>query len=343
MKQGILAAPGKIEIRDVPVPEPSEGEIVVKIDIALTCGTDLKAFVRGHALIPMPGPFGHEYAGVVARTGKGAGDYREGDPVMGVHSAPCMTCRYCKKGLYNHCDTIMEKKALGAFAEYLLLPSGVVTHNLFHKPEDLSFAQAALLEPLSCVVHPYGDSKIKDAETALVTGAGPIGLMHLAYLKKNGVKVIVSDISGERLLTAGEMGADYIAGTGTDSGAAVKQVVSDATDGLGVDLAVECTGQKSVWEDTVNYVRKGGAVMLFGGCPAGTGVCYDSHRLHYDELTLAGSFHYTPRDVQTAFRMLAEKKIDLSRLISGEFPLQDLEKAFVLLREGKGLKYALRP
>lgn len=343
MKQGILSAPGKIELRDIPVPEPSDGEIVVKIDTALTCGTDLKAFVRGHTLIPMPGPFGHEYAGVVAKTGKDAGDYKEGDPVMGVHSAPCMRCRYCKKGLYNLCDIIMEKKALGAFAEYLLLPSGVVTHNLFRKPEDLSFVQAALLEPLSCVVHPYNKGNIKDTETALVTGSGPIGLMHLAYLKKKGAKVIVSDISGERLSIAREMGADYIAGTGAGPDSAIEQEVSDATDGLGVDLAVECTGQKSVWEKTVNYIRKGGTVILFGGCPAGTGVCYDSRRLHYDELTLIGSFHYTPRDVQTAFRMLAEKKIDLSRLISGEFPLQDLEKAFMLLREGKGIKYALRP
>jgi L-iditol 2-dehydrogenase len=338
MQQVILIEPGKIEIRDVPVPEPSEGEIVVRVNIALTCGTDLKAYVRGHKLIPMPGPFGHEYSGTVAKTGKGITDFKEGDNIMGVHSAPCMECGYCKKGLQNLCEVIMKKKVLGAFSEYILLPVHIVRQNLFHKPQDISFEEAALLEPFSCVVHPYSTLKLDKTETALVIGAGPIGLMHLAYLKIKGVKVIVSDYYDNRLILATNMGADRIT-VPNDTANVVKEV----TDDIGVDLVMECTGQQSVWEKSVNYVRRGGAVVLFGGCPAGTQVTFDAHKLHYNELSLQGSFHYKPQDVLTSYQALKEKKFSLSKLISGEFPLKDLEKAFTLLKEGKGIKYALKP
>lgn len=338
MKQATLIEPGRIKIQDVPVPEPSNGEVVIGINTALTCGTDLKAYIRGHNLIPMPGPFGHEYSGTVAKAGKGVTGIKEGDRVMGVHSAPCLKCGYCKRGFHNLCESIMDKKALGSFSEYLLLPSHVVKQNLFHKPDVISFEMAALLEPLSCVVHPYSGFNLDKTVTALVIGAGPIGLMHMAFLKKEGIKVIVCDVSGDRLAIAGKMGAEW-----TSVPDELRAMIDNITDCTGVDLVVECTGQKTVWEGCIAYLRRGGTAILFGGCAAGTSVCYDSHRLHYDELTVLGSFHYTPGDVQTAFSALTERLIDLSMLISGEFPLKDIEKAFSLLAEGKGIKYALKP
>lgn len=338
MLQVILVEPGKVELREVPVPEPSEGEVVVKINTALTCGTDLKAYVRGHSLIPMPGPFGHEFSGTVARTGEGVKDFKDGDHIMGVHSAPCMECGYCQKGLYNLCEVIMERKALGAFSEYILLPSHVVKQNLYHKPQSLSFEKAALLEPFSCVLHPYSRINLSEIETALVIGTGSIGLMHLVYLKKQGVRTFVVNRSRERQTVASKMGAEYVFSLND-----AEEIIKKETDGLGMDLVIECTGQVNVWENAVNYVRKGGTVILFGGCPSGSRVSYDTHRLHYDELTLLGSFHYTPQDVKTAYQMLTEGDVNLSLLLSGEFPLTDIEKVFTLLKEGKGIKYALKP
>jgi len=337
MKQAILLKPGSIEIRDVPVPAPADGELVVKINTSLTCGTDLKAYKRGHALIPMPGPFGHEYSGTVAATGRGVSGFKEGDPVMGVHSAPCNGCRYCRRGLFNLCEVIMEKKALGAFAEYMLVPAPVVQQNLFQKPEHVSFEEAALLEPFSCVLHPYSTLHMNTIETALIMGAGPIGLLHLACLKMHGVRTIVSDISGSRLSTAETMG-----GTIAESDT-IESVIEKNTDSLGVDLVVECTGLPHVWEKTVHYVRRGGTAVLFGGCPAGTRVSYDTHRLHYDEITVSGSFHYTPHDVRRAREILVEKKINVSALISGAFPLEELTEALDLLEKGEGVKYAIKP
>ncbi len=338
MKQAFLLQPGKIEIRDVPVPEPSDGEVVVKINTALTCGTDLKAFARGHNLIPMPGPFGHEYAGTVHKKGKGVDRFKEGYDVMGVHSAPCLQCRYCRKGAYNLCETIMDRKALGAFAEYMVLPERVVTQNLFHKPAHLSHETAALLEPLTCVIHPYTKLDMDTVETALVIGAGPIGLMHLAYLKMYGVQVVVSDFIDDRLDLAADMGA-----TSVVVPKAIKNVIDTMTRDAGVDLVMECTGQQGVWETSVNYVRRGGTVVLFGGCPSGTTVSYDAARLHYDELHIMGSFHYTPNDVKKAYDIIAGDNIDLSMLISGQYALDNLEKAFLLLEQGIGIKYAVRP
>jgi L-iditol 2-dehydrogenase len=338
MQQVILEKPGKIEISDVPMPEPAEGEVVVKINTALTCGTDLKAYVRGHSLIPMPGPFGHEYSGTVAKTGSRVKDFKEGDEVMGVHSAPCRACRYCNKGIYNLCEAIMKKKVLGSFAEYMLLPSHIVRQNLFLKPGNLSFETAALLEPLSCVVHPYSRINMNSVDTALIIGAGPIGLLHLTYLKTKGIKVMVSDFFDHRMQLALNMGADA-----AFAPADVQEFLNRETDNLGADLVIECTGQISVWENAANYIRRGGTLILFSGCPAGTAVTYDSHRLHYDEITLMGSFHYTPVDVRTARTILTEENIDLRMIISGEFPLQEIERVFALLQEGRGIKYALKP
>jgi L-iditol 2-dehydrogenase len=232
----------------------------------------------------------------------------------------------------------MERKVLGAFSEYLLLPAHVVMQNLYHKPYELSFEEAALLEPFSCVVHPYTKIRLSTVKTALVIGSGPIGLMHLAFLNRNGVRVLISDPSSERLSVAFGMKAERAVSPGE-----VEYVVKDATDGLGVDLVIECTGQIDVWERSVSYVRRGGMVILFGGCPSGTRVSYDTHRLHYDELSLLGSFHFTPQDVKTAYHLLTEGEVNLSPLISGEFPLRDIEKAFALLMEGRGIKYALKP
>jgi L-iditol 2-dehydrogenase len=122
----LLVKPGKIELREVKSPRPSKGDVLVKIKTALTCGTDLKAFLRGHPMIPMPGVFGHEFSGVVAEVGKGVQRFKKGDEIMAVHSAPCLECKYCKKRAYNLCEKIMWTKVLGAFAEYILLPPHVV-------------------------------------------------------------------------------------------------------------------------------------------------------------------------------------------------------------------------
>jgi len=334
---GILVSPGRIEVRETETPKPSKGEVVIKIQTALTCGTDLKAFLRGHPMIPMPGVFGHEFSGIIAEAGHGVKGFKPGDEVMAVHSAPCGRCNYCRRRLFNLCEHIMNTKALGAFAEYIRLPAYVVKQNLFHKPPRLGFEEAALLEPLACVVHGMSDLCLKKADRVLIMGAGPIGLLHLLMAKLRGAKVIISGLEQKRLHLAKELGADVTV-VPEELPLAVKEFSP-----LGVDFVFECTGNVSVWEHSVDYVRRGGSIILFGGCKEGTKVIYDTHRLHYDELTLKGVFHFSPRDVRKAYDLLKNNSLNTTPLISGRYPLTELHTAMEKLSKGKGIKYAIIP
>lgn len=331
-----LDAPGKISLREIKTPTPKKGELLIKIKAALTCGTDLKAFLRGHPVIPMPGPFGHEFSGVVEKGGSMA-PFKAGDEVMAVHSAPCLKCAYCKKGLHNLCENIMSRKVMGAFAEYVLLPGHIVRQNVYPKPKNLTFEAAAFMEPLACVVHGMNGLSMKKGDNALVIGAGPIGLLHLLLLKSKGIKVSVCDINNERLKTAKGLGAAH-AFRPED----LDRIMKKAT-AIGYDYIFECTGRPEVWESSINYLRKGGVLILFGGCPSGTKVAYDAGRLHYGELTLRGVFHFTPGDVKEAHGLLSKKTIRVSRLLSGTYPLRDIEKVFDKLGKGEGIKYAITP
>ena len=338
MRANILIKPGKIELREIKTPYPSTGELLIQIKAALTCGTDLKAFQRGHHVIPMPGVFGHEFSGIVAAAGKGVKRFKEGDPIMAVHSAPCQTCRYCKKRIYNLCENIMNTKILGAFSEYILLPRNIVKQNVFHKPRNISFEEAAFLEPLSCVVHGMSSLNIKRNTQSLIIGAGPIGLLHVLLLKEKGAIVSISDIHTNRLKNAKNLNADFVFKPGK-----ILTMIKNVTDNLGFDYIFECTGMPDVWKSSVKYVRRGGTVILFGGCKLGTTVTYDTGRIHYDEITLKGVFHFTPFDVRKAYILLCKGRLGVSRLISGYYPLAKIKKAFDKLAKGDGIKYAIIP
>lgn len=333
---GYLKKPGVIELREIDAPEPSEGEVLVKVKAALTCGTDLKAFLRGHPMIPMPGPFGHEFSGIVEKTGKGVKKFKAGDDIMAVHTAPCFRCRFCQKKIFNLCENIMNTKILGAFAEYILIPPHIVKQNLFHKPTSLSFEEAAFLEPLACVVHGMNGLDIKKGTRVLIIGTGPIGLLHLLLIKSKGAGVIITGLEQERLNMAKNLGADMAVPSG------ITKAIGEFTNGMGVDFVFECTGQLDVWENSVNYVRRGGTVILFGGCKKGTVATYDTYRLHYDELTLKGVFHFRPEDVKEAYYLL-KHKINVKPLISGHYPLKELHIPFEKLSKGEGIKYAIIP
>lgn len=337
MLSAVLVEPNKIEIQEIEIPRPSAGEALIKIKSALTCGTDLKAFMRGHPVIPIPGVFGHEFSGIIAEVGKGVRGFKAGDRIMAVHSAPCLKCSFCKKRLFNLCENIMKTKVLGAFAEYILLPSHIVKQNLFHKPAKLSFEEAAFLEPLSCAVHGMADLNIKKDDKVLIIGAGPIGLLHLLLARMKKAKVIITGLEQKRLNMARKLGAEIAVAPSE-----LTDALKDFTGGLGVDLAFECTGNEEIWELSVNYLRRGGTVVLFGGCKKGTRATYDTYRVHYDEITLKGVFHFNPQDVKTAYGLLMGK-INVSRLISGRYPLKDIHIPFEKLSKGEGIKYAIIP
>jgi L-iditol 2-dehydrogenase len=337
----LLVEPGKIAYQEVDTPEPGAGEVVVRVSAALTCGTDLKAFLRGHPKMPMPTLFGHEFSGDIAAAGANVRGFREGDAVMAVPTAPCKTCYYCRHHQENLCTIIMDTMVLGAYAEYVRLPAPVVETNMFRKDGGLAYTEAALLEPLSCVVHAIDKLAVRPDDRVLIIGAGAISLLHLLVLKSLGVEdVIIVGRRQHRAQAAVDLGASVL--LAPDAASARAQVL-EATDGLGADIVIECTGQLSVWEQAIHYVRRGGTVVLFGGCPSGTRVSFDTGRLHYDQITLMSPFHFTPRDVRKAHRLLTERKIDGRPLISGTYTFPELDQVLTLLQQGHGIKYALVP
>ncbi|MFQ5675837.1 MAG: zinc-binding dehydrogenase [bacterium] len=341
MKSYFLVEPGRIELREAPIPIPDKGDLVIKIESAMTCGTDLKAYRRGHPKMRMPTPFGHEFAGTIVDAGASANGYREGDAIMGAPTAPCGDCYYCRRHLENLCPVTMQEWLLGAYSEYIRIPRRLVERNFFIKPRSVSFEEAALLEPLACVVHGIDPLALQAEDTVVIIGAGPIGLLHVLMARRKGAhKIIMIGKHQHRLQTAEEFGADDV--LNADAGNAI-EAVRDITKTYGANWVFECTGLPEVWEQAVALASKGGSVIFFGGCPGGTSVNFDTMRLHYDEISLIGAFHYTPRDVAKAYELISENEIDLKKLITAKYPLQDLEKVFDLLLTGRGVKYAIQP
>jgi L-iditol 2-dehydrogenase len=337
----VLVQPGRLELREIIPPKPGPGEILLKVECALSCGTDLKAFRRGHPIWPMPAPFGHEFAGTVAAVGEGVRSFRAGDPLMAAPTAPCGECFYCKRDQENLCAQAMSKMVLGAYADYLLIGAHVVARNSFYKPPELSFEEAALLEPLSCVMHAQAMAQPKPSETVLIIGAGAFGLLHTIVLKSQGVRrVIVAGHGVERVKWAGELGADQAIDTQRQN---AEEIVSSLNGGYGPDLIIECTGQVSGWQDAFARVRRGGRVVLFGGCPINTALSIDTRRMHYDNLTLLAPFHFRPSDVRQAFNLLNAGNLRLGRLINARRSLDELDQVFAMLEHGAALKCAVIP
>lgn len=335
----VLVRPGAIELRQAPVPAAEPGGIVVRVRAALTDGTDLKAYRRGHPQMPMPTTFGHEFAGDVAAVGEGVGAFAVGDAVMCVHSAPDGTCFWCLAGEPELCASVMRTKILGAYADYIAVPAHIVRQNCFHKPEGLAYRDAAFLEPLACVVHSANLLDPKPGATVAVIGDGGFGILHAQVLRERGAKPLLIGRRQERLDLSRAFGIDTVDARAADVDAAI----AARTEGRGADALIECTGSPEVWEAAPGYVRRGGTVSFFGGLPSGTRVAFDAALLHYDEIRLVSPFHFGPAAVKRAFELLRDGEVSVAPLVSAVFPLDGIVEAFARLDGGEGIKFAIEP
>jgi L-iditol 2-dehydrogenase len=343
MKCCILEEPGRLVVAERPDPTPGPRDVVVRVRAALTCGTDLKAFRRGHPKMPCPTPFGHEFSGEIVAAGREVERFRVGQAVMSANTGPCGRCFFCEREQENLCETIMDEMILGAYAEYVRIPERVLRVNVFEKPAEIPFEQAALLEPLSSVCFGIAGvpaSVLRADSTALVIGAGPIALLWLVALRATGVgRVIVAGRRAARLEVARAFGAAETLGTGDDVEASLRR----ETGGRGADLVVECTGLPEVWSAAPSYARRGGQVVLFGGCRPGTTVSLDTYRLHYDGVTIGSPFHFRPRDVARARELLKRPDVDWSRFITSRASLEETPAVFARLDDGNDVKCAIVP
>jgi len=339
MRAAVLFGVGDLRVVDAPMPRAGAGDVVIKVEAALMCGTDVKTFRRGHPLIRPPRIIGHEYSGVVVEAGDES-EFKVGDRVAGVNSGPCLECRYCKAGKENLCETLHEEligfTCDGVFAEYCRIPSRVARVNLHRIGDGVSFEEAASLEPLSCVVHGINRVNLDIVSDVAILGSGSIGLMHLQVIKqlKPDARVFVFDPHWEKLEKASRLGADEIVNIRD------KEISSF---NRRFQLVIEAVGRVETWEQAVELADKGGTVLFFGGCPKGTKLNLDTYRTHYEELTLLGAFHHTPRDVKKASELINTKKLKLRELIGAEVSLEKIKEGLEAMMSGKAIKVLVKP
>ena len=310
-----LHGPGDLRLEDVPEPTPADGEVLLQVDVALTDGTDLKAYRRGHPVLlgPPPSPFGHEVCGVDVATGR---------RVVAANSAPCGECAPCRRGQETLCEHLFPLLN-GAYAELLLVPERIARRNLLPVPPDLAPEVAAMAEPLACCLHGIEVAAVERGHTVAIVGLGPIGLMLCACVADAGGHPVAVGSRAERLALAASFGA----------------VTADAE---GADTVIEAAGTVEAWERALELVRPGGTVLAFGGLPRDARVSVDPYRIHYEEVRLVGAFHHTPRHFRAALGFLASGAFPFDRLITHEIGLEGVSALFDDPPEGY-LKAAVRP
>jgi L-iditol 2-dehydrogenase len=342
MLAAVLYGKEHVEVEPVAVPKMGPGDVLVRVKAALTCGTDVKVFRRGyHArMIVPPALFGHELAGDIVSVGARVKKLKPGMRIVAANSAPCGKCFYCNKGVENLCEDLLFNN--GAYAEYIRIPSRIVERNTYEIPAHVSYQDAALAEPLACVLRGVDETVIRPGDNVVVIGLGPIGLMFVRVATLRGARVIAVGRRQMQLDRAAALGAQVL--LTADDSLNVVTAVRDATKDHGADVAIEAVGSPRTWQEAVQMVRRGGTVNFFGGCPSDTTVPIDTGHLHYSEITLKASFHHTPAHIRAALEMISAGHITARQFVNGEEPLHNLLDVFKHLMSHNGhLKTAIIP
>ena len=344
MKAVLFYGPENIKYDEhVSVKPLEKGEILVRIKSALTCGTDVKTYRRGHPVLikSVPSGFGHEFSGIVEKVAEGVENVKVGDRVVCANSAPCGECFYCRHEEYNLCENLDLLN--GAYAEYIVVPARIVQKNTLILPDDLSFDKAAFCEPLANVVHGVERTDIKEGQTVGIIGIGPIGLMFARLAKLKGAKVIVAGRNELKLRMADEFAhADEIIDLKKYPNPE-KIFIEYTEEKKGLDVAVECVGLPEIWERMFACVRPGGTVHFFGGCKSGSKVTFDTTKMHYGDIKLMSVFHHTPKYFRQALEYIHSGDVEVEKLITDTLGLKDVEFAMKQHIAGEAIKYLIKP
>jgi len=342
MLAAVLYGKEHVRVEKVAVPQIEKGDILVRVRAALTCGTDVKVFRRGyHArMIVPPALFGHELAGDIVAVGEYVEDFRPGMRIVAANSAPCGHCFFCRKNQENLCEDLLFNN--GAYAEFIRIPARIVQRNTYEIPHHLSYQDAALSEPLACVLKGLEDTNVRAGDNVVVIGQGPIGLMFVRLAKVYGARVIALGRRTSQLDRALAMGADdALLNTGGDD---VQRQVRSLTGGYGADIVIEAVGQPETWELSIKLVRRGGTVNFFGGCPNDTRVNLETSLLHYSEISCLASFHHTPAFIQKALDIVSKGHITSRDFVNKQEPLHNLLDVMKHLMSHNGhMKTAIIP
>ena len=342
MKAGVLLGVNDVDYTTVADPKLEAGDMLLKVKAATVCGTDIR-ILRGRKTtgIRYPSVLGHEFAGVVVNNG-GNTQFSVGQSVCVCPQFACGHCEYCIRGAENLCRnmTAMGYEIDGAFAEYVRIPAfGVKSGNVFAVPKGLSFEEAALAEPLACVMNGQERVGVKMGDTVAILGAGPIGILHIKLARLSGARlIIVSELNPLRRDAALKAGADLaIDPKAEDLFARVKSM----TDNLGVDVAIVAIGVPSLANDAIRLVCHRGRISLFAGFNKGQQVELDVNAIHYNELVITGSFGLTRLSFARALSMIASGQLEMQSLLTHRFGLSDIKLALDTAEQGSAIKVAV--
>ncbi|MGL6279233.1 MAG: zinc-dependent alcohol dehydrogenase [Gaiella sp.] len=301
MRALIFHGPGDLRLEEVPDPVPGPGDALIEVEVALTDGTDLKAFRRGHPVLlgPPPSPFGHELCGIDTRTGR---------RVVAANSAPCESCAACARGQQTLCANLLPLLN-GAYAELIVVPERIARANLLPVPPGLAPELAAMTEPLACCLRGIDVAAVGPGDTVAIVGLGPIGLMLAACVADAGAHPVAVGGRPDRRALAPRFGAEL-------------------GEGVGADVVIEAAGTVEAWQRALTLVRPGGTVLAFGGLPRDARVEIDPYRVHYEEVRLVGSFHHTPRHVRAALAFLASGAVPFELLVTHRVGLDGVAALF---------------
>lgn len=341
MRAQVFHGPGDLRLEELPLPEPARGEVVIRVDAALTCGTDVKVLRRGHpVMIPVvPTVFGHEMAGTVTAVGAGVRGWHAGDRLVAANSAPCGSCPLCRAGRPNLCDDLLFVN--GAYGEFLALPPRLVDKNLVRIGPAMPAWRAAFAEPLACALQGIERGRVEPGMTVAVLGHGPLGCLLALTAAQRKARVLLVGKGGWRLERVRAAG---IAETmDTREAGDLTAALRARTGGRGPDVVVDATGRPEVWEQALDAVGRGGTVVFFGGCAPGTTVRVDTRRAHYEELSLVGAFHHTPQLIRQAVELLESETLVPDALVTHRMGLAAVSEALALMAAGQALKISIDP
>ena len=345
MKAAVLEQLNNMVVKEVSTPECDENSVLVRVRACAVCGSDIRIFHYGNSRVNTPQIIGHEISGEVVKTGKYVTKFKVGDRVAIGADVPCGECVFCEAGIGNNCQInyAMGYQFAGGFAEYVLLNSTVVNYGPVHKiPDNVSFDEAALAEPLGCVLNALELSQIKLGDTVVIIGAGPIGCMIIPVAKLMGAtKIIVVQRSKPRLELARQFGADvYICSSEENS---IERVLEE-TGGLGGDVIITANPSPEAQADAIKMAKNRARVNLFGGLPKDkSNVTIDTNIIHYKELFVHGAHGALPHHHGKAVELIASGKLDMKQFISHKFSLDDIHAAFEAAEGHKGMRVVVNP
>lgn len=323
MRAAVLTKPGQFEIQSRPRPVPQADEVLVKVERAGICGTDLHIFHGHYAADKLPLVPGHEFVGVVAGMGDRAERFTAGQRVVVDINVGCGSCFWCRRNEILSCPEMQQIGISrdGAFAEYIAVPARLV----IPVPAGMPAEVAALTEPVACVVRAARKARIGLGNSVVVLGAGPIGNLHVQMMRLMGAAPIISfELSDLRCKMAKEAGADHV----VNDPAKLADVVLAATDGRGADFVIESVGSPALYADAFKLIRRGGHVAFFGIAGAGATVPVDILQTILREDGLKGSVAGMGEDMHDALALLAHGRFNTARFTEAAYALDDIQDAF---------------